>query len=103
MKILLTTEFFISTNNSPLAALPYVQCEILKQYLIGTTYGTEFLGGGESVQVNMPVYSQFLENENILAAVKMLWFNDGYLLITVKCCMKLASCHILHINGCLER
>jgi len=46
----------------------------------------------------MPVYSQFLENENILAAGQMFWFNDGYLLITVTCCMKLASCHILHIN-----
>jgi len=63
MKILLATEFFISTNNSPLAALQYVLCEILKEYLTGTDYGTEFLGGGESVHVNLPVYNQFLQNE----------------------------------------
>lgn len=42
MKILLAIEFFISTNNTTMAALQYVQCKILKQYLIGTTYGTEF-------------------------------------------------------------
>jgi len=57
---IINNRIFHFNQQHPMAALQYVQCEILKQYLIGTTYGPEFLCGGESVQVSMPVYSQFL-------------------------------------------
>jgi hypothetical protein len=66
MTIFLKIEFLISTINTPMAALQCVQCEILKQYLIGTSYATEFLYGGESVQVTMSVYSQFLGKRKYL-------------------------------------
>ena len=49
-----------------MTALQNVQCEILKQYLIGTIYGPEFLCGVESVQINMPVYSHFLGKRKYL-------------------------------------
>ena len=86
-----------------MAALKFVQCEILKQYLIDTTYSTEFLCGGEAVQVTMSVYSQFLGKINVLPTVQVFWLNDVYLLIIVTRCMKLSSCHILPINEGLGR